>query len=168
MRLRWRDVDEQDRSLACARRYTRGEFDTPKTQAGVRRIPLSDAALQLVAEWRAPREATQSRTRWCSRRGPASRFRRTTCCAAGSFRRAKRWGCQRATWLTFRRTYSSWAHEKGVPGKVVAQLMGHAKVDTTLNVYTQVIDGVAPNGRRQGRIRIVHDCSQTGGVAERR
>jgi len=40
-------------------------------------------------------------------------------------------GLKRATWLTFRRTYSSWAHEKGVPGKVVAQLMGHAKVDTT-------------------------------------
>jgi hypothetical protein len=32
-------------------------------------------------------------------------------------------------------------HEKGVPGKVVAQLMRHAKVDTTPNVYTQVIDG---------------------------
>src|SRR5262245_7176607 len=47
----------------------------------------------------------------------------------------------RASWLTFRRTYSSWAHEKGVPGKVVAALMGHAKVDTTLNVYTQVLDG---------------------------
>ena len=44
------------------------------------------------------------------------------------------------SWLTFRRTYSSWAHEKGVPGKVVATLMGHAKVDTTLNVYTQVLD----------------------------
>jgi len=25
-------------------------------------------------------------------------------------------------------------------GKVVAQLMGHANVDTTLNVYTQVLD----------------------------
>ena len=47
----------------------------------------------------------------------------------------------RVTWLTLRRTYSSWAHEKGDPGKVIAQLMGHAKVDTTLNVYTQVIDG---------------------------
>ena len=46
-----------------------------------------------------------------------------------------------ATWLTFRRTYSSWSHDKGVPGKVVAQLMGHANVDTTLNVYTQVLDG---------------------------
>jgi integrase len=28
-----------------------------------------------------------------------------------------------------------------VPGKIVAQVMGHAKVDTTLNVYTQVRDG---------------------------
>jgi len=47
----------------------------------------------------------------------------------------------KATWLTFRRTYSSWSHDKGVPGKVVAQLMGHANVDTMLNVYTQVMDG---------------------------
>ena len=31
-------------------------------------------------------------------------------------------------WLTFRRTYSSWSHDQGVPGKVAAQLMGHAKV----------------------------------------
>jgi site-specific recombinase XerD len=32
------------------------------------------------------------------------------------------------------------AHETAVPGKVVATLMGHARVDTTLNVYTQVLD----------------------------
>jgi integrase len=50
-------------------------------------------------------------------------------------------GLPHVTWLTFRRTYSSWCHEHGVPGKVIAQLMGHANVDTTLNVYTQVIDG---------------------------
>lgn len=28
-----------------------------------------------------------------------------------------------------------------MPGKVVARLMRHANVDTTLNVYTQVLDG---------------------------
>jgi hypothetical protein len=38
----------------------------------------------------------------------------------------------RATWLTFLRTFSTWSHVKGVPGKVIAQLMGHANVDTTL------------------------------------
>ncbi len=50
------------------------------------------------------------------------------------FPACERLGLQRATWLTFRRTYSSWSHDKGVPGKVVAQLMGHANIDTTLNV----------------------------------
>lgn len=47
----------------------------------------------------------------------------------------------RTTWLTFRRTYASSAHNLGMAAKVIAQLMGHAKVDTTLNVYAQVLDG---------------------------
>jgi len=33
------------------------------------------------------------------------------------------------------------ASRDGVPEKVIAQLIGHANVDTTLNVYTQVLDG---------------------------
>jgi hypothetical protein len=55
-------------------------------------------------------------------------------------------GLPNATWLTFRRTYSSWSHDTGVPAKVIAHLMGHAKVDTTLNIYTQVIDGALRAG----------------------
>jgi integrase len=51
-----------------------------------------------------------------------------------------RCGLPNATWLTFRCTYASWAHDKGVPGKVIAQLMGHTNADVTLNVYTQVLD----------------------------
>jgi hypothetical protein len=71
-------------------------------------------------------------------------------------------GIPRATWLTFTRTCSSWAHENGVPGKVVVELMGHATVDTTLNVYPQVIDGSKRGGGCAGRTRIVRDCSQAG------
>jgi integrase len=29
---------------------------------------------------------------------------------------------------------------QGVPARVIAQIMGHTKVDTTMNVYTQVLD----------------------------
>jgi hypothetical protein len=47
---------------------------------------------------------------------------------------------------TFRRTYPSWSHDRGVRDKVVAQLMGHTNVDTTLNVYTQVLDGSLRKG----------------------
>jgi integrase len=46
-----------------------------------------------------------------------------------------------------------------VPGKVIAQLMGHANVDTTLNVYTQVLDGLLREALDKvggGLITIVH------------
>jgi len=117
-----------------------GCFDTPKTEAGVRQIPVSNAALKLVADWKARTKQTEPEalvfSTWSGKPiSPNNVLRQQV------FRACDALGLKRATWLTFRRTYSSWAHEKGVPGKVVAQLMGHAKVDTTLNVYTQVIDG---------------------------
>ena len=117
-----------------------GVFDDPKTLASLRIIPLPDAALQLLAVWKARAKRTAAQELIFSTVSgkpisPNSVLRRWVwpACQAADL--------QRVTWLTFRRTYSSWAHDKGVPGKVVAQLMGHAKVDTTLNVYTQVLDG---------------------------
>ena len=47
-----------------------------------------------------------------------------------------------------------------MPGKVVAELMGHAKVDTTLNVYTQVIDGAKLRSRAavgNGLIKLIRN-----------
>jgi integrase len=116
-----------------------GKFDTPKTEVGVRRIPLSAAARQLMLAWRERAEKTDPEalvfSTWSGKPiSPNGVLRRWVfpVCDVLEIRRA--------SWLTFRRTYSSWAHDKGVPAKVVAQLMGHAKVDTTLNVYTQVLD----------------------------
>ena len=86
--LRWRDLEERRRMPDRPRGGLRGAFDTPKTEAGVRQIPLSDAALRVGGGLESPREAAPSRTRWSSRRGRASRSRRTTCCGGRSSRRA--------------------------------------------------------------------------------
>ena len=46
-----------------------------------------------------------------------------------------------------------------MPGKIVAQLLGHAKVDTTLNVYTQVFDDSVRDAAQRigtGLFTIVH------------
>jgi Site-specific recombinase XerD len=123
----------------CERRLRR-HVRHAKTEAGSRRIPLSETALRLVREWTAHATDTQPEallfaTRLGTPIAPHNVLRRAI------FPACKRLGLPRATWLTFRRTYSSWSHDMGVPGKVVAQLMGHASVDTTLNVYTQVLDG---------------------------
>ncbi len=77
-------------------------------------------------------------------------------------------GLPHSTWLTFRRTYSSWSHAKGVPAKVVAQLMGHAKVDTTLTVYTQVLEGSLRAAVETIGQELFTHCSQSGGAGDDR
>ena len=127
-------------SLTVREAVYEGVFSTPKTSAGVRQVPLPDAAVRLLAAWRAraghPEPESLVFSTWSGKPiSPNNVSRRWI------FPACEALGLRRVNWLTLRRTYSSWAHEKGVPGKVIAQLMGHAKVDTTLNVYAQVVDG---------------------------
>ncbi len=140
--FRWRDFDDANGSLQVREAVYEGAFDDPKTDAGVRLIPLPEMALDLLRTWQsqARRTAPEDLIFSTVSGKPISpnNVLRTwvwPACAAAKL--------PRVTWLTFRRTYSSWAHQKGVPSKVVAAIMGHAKVDTTLNVYTQVLDGAA-------------------------
>src|SRR5687768_9867173 len=133
-------VDLSARVLHIREAVYEGTFGTPKTEAGRRDIPLSEAAMQYIVEWTQHTKYVEpERLVFATRSGkpisPNNVLRRwifPTCLGQG---------LPKATWLTFRRTYSTWAHQNGVPGKIVAQVMGHAKVDTTLNVYTQVLEG---------------------------
>jgi integrase len=136
--LRWKDLDLAERSLTVREAVYEGNFDTPKTTAALRRVPLSAAAVQLLETWQRrvtpiEPEALVFAT-WSGKSISPNNVLKPIVAAAKALELPK------VSWLTFRRTYSSWAHDKGVPAKVVATLMGHAKVDTTLNVYTQVLD----------------------------
>jgi integrase len=111
---------------------------------------MSDTTLKPLAEWKRHAKRTEPEARvfatWSGKPiSPNNVLRRWIFPVCAQLK------LPNATWLTFRRTYSSWAHDKGVPAKVVAGLMGHAKVDTTLNVYTQVIeDSVRAAAQRVG------------------
>jgi integrase len=116
-----------------------GAFGTPKTSAGLRRVPLSGATVRLLAEGQERPKNTRPDAlvfaTWSGKpTSPNNVLRRWVfpACAALNL--------PNATWLTFRRTYASWTHDKGVPGKVVATLMGHTNADVTINIYTQVLD----------------------------
>ena len=142
--LRWKDLDEPGRYLAVREAVYEGKFGSPKTEAGSRRIPLSETAWLLIQDWKGHAKSVEAEAllfaTWSGKPiSPNNVLRRWVFPACDTLKQ------RRATWLTFRRTYSSWAHDKGVPAKIVAQLMGHANVDTTLNVYTQVLDGSIRN-----------------------
>ena len=137
--LRWKAFDEQTPALAIVEAVYEGEFGTPKTAAGVRTIPISEALSQLLRNWKARSKRIEPDALVFSTRSgkpisPNNILRRFVFPACDALK------LPHATWLTFRRTYCSWAHDKGVPQKIVSDLMGHVNVNITLNVYTQVLD----------------------------
>ncbi len=91
----------------------------------VRQLPRSDAALRFIGEWKAhagptDRDALVFWTRTGNAISPNNVLRRAIFPACDALQ------LRHATWLIFRRTYSSRPHHNGVPGKVIAQVMGHA------------------------------------------
>ena len=138
--LRWRDIDLVEQRLTVRESVYDGHFGTPKTEAGIRQVPLSSPALKLMSDWKERTERTGSDalvfgTAMGTPLAPNNVLRRHV------YPACKRLGLPRASWLTFRRTFSTWSHQQGVSGKVTAQLMRQANVDTTINVYKQVLDG---------------------------
>ena len=53
---------------------------------------------------------------------------------------AERAGLGRVTWHQFRHVHSSLLNDLGVPVKIAQEQLGHASVQTTLNIYTHVVD----------------------------
>jgi integrase len=54
-------------------------------------------------------------------------------------------------WHTFRHTYRSWLDETGAPMKVQQELMRHASIQTTMNVYGQAMT----SSKRQANSKVV-------------
>src|SRR5262245_40424854 len=110
--LRWRDVDDQRRVLTVREAVYDGTFGTPTPEPGRRQLPLSPAAIRLIATWRPQAafcepDALMFSTRAGNPLSPNNVLRRSVFPVCDAL------GFPRATWLTSRRTYSSWSHDKG-------------------------------------------------------
>ncbi|HEX3643961.1 MAG TPA: tyrosine-type recombinase/integrase, partial [Vicinamibacterales bacterium] len=53
---------------------------------------------------------------------------------------AERAGLGRVTWHQFRHIHSSLLNDLRVPVKIAQEQLGHASIQTTLNIYTHVVD----------------------------
>ena len=142
--LQWGDFDPAAGQLIIRRSVYDGVVDETKTTSSNRAFPLSGAAIDLLnwwnrrLHWTADRDWIFSSPLKRGTRRQAQRILRDHVYPA-----CKRLGLRRPGWRTFRRTFASWAHDRGVPSKVLAQLMGHENVSTTMNIYTQVLPDAA-------------------------
>ena len=140
MRSSGRIFDEKAGTLTVRQAVYEHVVDTPKTAKSRRTIPLCEAAVGLLLAWKEKSRKTDAASFIFSTadnkpKEPKQILRDYV------FPACKALELPNATWLTFRRTFSSWSHDAGVPLKVVAELMGHSSIDVTGNVYTQAMQG---------------------------
>lgn len=136
--LRWRAVDLGSGILHVCESVYEGKFQRPKSKKGTRMIPIGPLTRYLLENHcqRSQRLKPDDLV-FPNRRGRPFQGRnllRRELQPAGQAA-----GIGRVTWHQFRHIHATLLHDLGAPAKVAQQQLGHATVETTLNVYTHVI-----------------------------
>lgn len=142
--VQWADV-ELSRGLVHVQRTDPGrpghEAGTTKGGKG-RVIPLTPDALACMREWREREQARlgdawssggwvwPGADNWRTQRN-RTRTRAEGNCKTAICRIAKRAGIKHIGWHTLRHTFASWLVMRGVPLRVVQELLGHASIKMT-------------------------------------
>jgi len=151
--LKWCDFDWASLTLLIRRAIVDGVVDDVKTKYSKAGLPLDSALAELLWAWmqRSPFNQDQD---WVF----ASPFQ-------GGLMPYRAWGIQQRYlkaagrraglgdigWHTFRHTFSSLLRSNGEDVKVQQELLRHADVRTTLNIYTQALS----EQKRQAHSKVV-------------
>jgi len=140
--LKWVDIDWDGLTLLVRRAIVDGVVGDVKTKYSQSGLPLDPALAEILLSWK---RATQfsHETDWvfASPMKAGERPLRSTAVLANHIKPAAITACLGSSvgWHTFRHTYSSMLRQLGVDMKVQQELLRHADVRTTMNVYTQAI-----------------------------
>lgn len=152
MALKWDDFDFDEFALLVQRSVVHGRVDEVKTEYSHDRVPLDEGLAEVLMEWKA-KITLQNADGWVFP-NPATgnpyhqeeilkNHIKPAAIAAGIG--------PDIGWHTFRHTYRSLLDETGAPMKVQQELMRHASIETTMNVYGQAM----PASKRLANSRVV-------------
>jgi integrase len=136
--LQWADIDFDDLTVRIQRSVVEGEVNETKTEASQSTLPLGpDLAETLISHRAVSTYKTDSDYVFAGARGkppwPDSILTDHLNPAAA------RAGIGKIGWHTFRHTYSTMLHALGTKPAVQKELLRHADIRTTLNIYTQAV-----------------------------
>ena len=140
--LRWSDVDWENSSIRVTRAYVYGKFGPPKSRASKRPVPLHPLLAALLEAWRKqtcyPGEEDFI---FPSIRLKGKKPPRANMLVANHLQPAARKAgiVGRVGFHTLRRTLASALVAKGNDPKLVQELLRHANVKTTLDIYAKAM-----------------------------
>jgi integrase len=150
MGLQWGDFDFKDRTVLVQRSVVHGRVDDVKTEYSKDRVPLDRRLAKILLAWR-ERSAFPEDKDWVfanpatgkpyHQEGIQKDHLKPAAVAAEIG--------DDIGWHTFRHSYRSWLDETGAPIKVQQELMRHASIQTTMNVYGQVMSDTKREANRK-------------------
>lgn len=151
--LKWEDFDFTAGTVLVQRSVVHGHVDSVKTEYSRDLMPLDPALATLILEWR-DLSFSDSQRDWVFQNPVTGRpyhqeqIQKRFLKPAGE----KAGLGFSVGWHTFRHTYRAWLDDTGAPMTVQQQLMRHASIQTTMNVYGSAI----PDTKREANSKIVH------------
>lgn len=141
------DIDSKEKMLHITKTVTRDEIgtyiigDTPKTDAGHRDIPLTDAALETIREQRKLNQLIFGNVvHQTMFRSPEGALLREYQVNREIKRICKRAGVEKFTCHAFRATFATrFIEQRPQDYKVLSEILGHSNIKITLNLYTHVM-----------------------------
>jgi integrase len=137
--LRWGDIDFLSGTVTIQRGIVNNHVDKTKNKYRAGRLPLDVSLVEMLKAWKSQsRWKADSDWVWASPYFNGERPYSARHVAEDHFwPAAKKTGLgEKIGWQSFRRTYSSLLRRLGVDIKVQQELMRHADIRTTLQLYT--------------------------------
>jgi len=157
--LQWGDFDWETHQVQIRRSWVCGHVGEPKTENSRRPMPVDPALEKLLREHRRRNPSSLQEGEWlfASKRtgmpsDPWSAQRRWL------LRAGEKVGVGRLSWHAFRHTYSTLLNEHGTDLKVQQELLRHADIRTTMNIYTRAV----PERLRRANSKLVRLLLPTG------
>jgi len=150
--LRWNAIDWEGLRLEVRQAYVYGKQGDVKTQASHRWMPLDRSLAERLRQHRARLTPLVNSEDWIFANPETGkpywpgRIQENWLVPA-----AEKAGIGRIGWHTFRHSHSSLLHALGVDLKVQQELLRHADVRTTMNIYTQAV----PSALREANSKVV-------------
>lgn len=147
--LKWEDIDFQDRTISIRRtmefRYGDKEFKIgePKSKSGYRTIPMTQTAYEILKA----KEKEKSTRKICDLRYKDFVFinrkglpTKNSTYDSTIYKLADKAGIKRFSMHTLRHTFATRAIEAGIRPKTLQELLGHANISITMNLYVHVTE----------------------------
>lgn len=152
--LKWKDIDWKSLQMDVIRSVVDGVVGKCKTEISRRPVPIDQFTADELADWRTVTCYAQSEDWVFASEKTNGRMPPWADTLLDRFLQpaAKRAGITK--WVgfhTFRHTYSTLLKANGEDVKVVQELMRHANITTTMNIYTRALTPA----KRQAQSRVV-------------